>query len=158
VLEQQLEKQTSISVWLRRHLAAYISSGLIMGLLVVAFIANPRLHQALILATTEQPQPVTEMSFTDANNLPSVALPNSPILFGFKLTNHMSRTTTYHYEVVEASAVGATVVKKGEVTVPNNSSATITEVLVLIRPSSDTQILIVLANPSQHIDFWVHSS
>jgi hypothetical protein len=158
VPDQQQEKQTSIIAWIRRHLAAYIASGLIAGLLVVAFMANPRLHQAFVLAMTRQPEPVTELSFTNANNLPSVALPGQPVSFGFRLTNHTSHETTYHYQVIEATGSGATVVKIGQIAIANGASATISEQVVLTHPNTDTQIIVLLTRPAQHIDLWVHTS
>ncbi len=103
--------------WLAVAAICIVAAGL-----VVAF---PRqiAHQ-IALSVTRQPQPFTELYFSNAKSLPRSLSFSRPNVFGFTVVNHEARDTTYSYVVTLASLYGSSTIAQGRVDLRNNKGAT----------------------------------
>lgn len=152
-----LPAEESFGAVLARRMPVYILMGVIVGWAIAVFNPLPSLSRALALGTTEQPQPVTELYFNNYEHLPSQLAPGKLASFSFHIANHMARTVSYNYEVVDQTAAGSKLIRSGTVTLQNSHGTNVVVSFKLATPNQDNEIAVMLQNPPQHIDFWVQA-
>ena len=80
-------------------------------------------HQ-IALAVTRQPEPFTELYFSDPGGLPKLLSVSRPNLFGFTVVNHEGQDTVYSYAVTLANSHGVSTIAQGRIDLRNNVGAT----------------------------------
>lgn len=80
-------------------------------------------HQ-IALAVTRQPEPFTELYFSDPDGLPKSLSLSRPNTFGFTIVNHERHDIVYSYVVTLASRYGTSVIARGPMDVGKNRDAT----------------------------------
>jgi hypothetical protein len=151
-IEQPIEE--SFIAALRRRLKYYVLVGLVIGAVLISYRANPAVRQDVALATTAKPDRVTELYFNNYETLPKQLAPEQKASFSFRITNHMSESATYHYEVMDVSVGTPVLVSAGEVTLSDGQGVNETVHFSLAKANQPSKIVVALQNPSEHIDFW----
>jgi hypothetical protein len=150
----ELTIEETFTATLRRRLLLYVITGLIIGSAVISYKADAGLRKDVALATTVKPDPVTELYFNNYENLPQFVIPGKTLNFSIHITNHMATTVTYHYVVTELAAGLATPVAGGQVRLVDGQGANEAVHITSLKPAKNTEVVISLQYPAQHIDFW----
>jgi hypothetical protein len=130
-------------------------------LVVTSFIVELMVHQHVVdawsQATTRQPQPYTALSFTHTGNLPTYAPAGTTKHIAFRLSNHESTATSYHYRASLSTGSVSTVLEEGELTLADGDSVDKTLTFSLPQPNMDGTIVVQLVDRAEYITFGTKS-
>lgn len=101
------------------------------------------------------PETFTELYFDDNLQLPSQVIPKHLYIFQFTLHNLEGKDMDYPYEVYIQSGQDKKIFDQGTVLVKVNSYNTIQERFATSNILPKSQIVVVLINKNQQIDFWI---
>jgi hypothetical protein len=135
------------------------------GMIVIGTIAGAyyfATHQSQVghqveLATTHQPEPLTELYFADPETLPAT-IPTTPmsLAVAFVIHNLEAKTLTYTYRVSFSDALGQVITSADStVTLQNGQSQTITQIVALPAGQGKREINVQLIGKSQNIHYWL---
>ena len=130
----------------------------IVGIISLTFtlaISTPTGAEALVLATTKQPQPQTQVYFNDSPHLPTTLAASQAATFSFHITNNEAKTLTYRYFVLDHAPSGDTPISAGSVTLTNGQSADEPVHFSLSGPKQTSRMVVELSYPSKSINFTV---
>ena len=114
----------------------------------------PGVRKAFALATTVQPERLTELYFENSSNLPKNIIPHQKYAFAFTIHNLEGRLMTYPYVVSIQTPNLIVIHDKGQVLLKNGEAKSISE---NIGPFENikSQIVVELVNRNQNISFWM---
>lgn len=145
----------------RRPLFSWKSIATVALLVVASFIVELMVHQqvadAWSQATTRQPQPYTALSFTHTGNLPTYAPAGTAKQIAFRLSNHESTATSYHYRAYLSTGSVSTVLDEGVLTLADGDSVDKTLTFSLPQPNMDGTIVVQLVDRTEYITFGTKS-
>lgn len=130
----------------------------LMAVEITALVRIPAVAHAATLATTHQPEPLTELYFNNHEHLPKQLAAGSTTGFSFHITNHEAKAVTYQYRVVSQAATGTITLGSGSVTLNDGQGADKTVQFVAPAANQPAEIEVVLIGRSEHIDFWTVAS
>lgn len=130
-------------------------SAIVALLGVVAFAVclavSPGLRQAMVLATTKQPERYTELFFSDPRTLAKTFSAGSPVTVAFSLRNHEGRPRSYTYSV----AVDGRRVRTGRTPlVADSAEVTESETVRIDTTAGQAEVEVVIPETQQRIHFW----
>jgi hypothetical protein len=111
----------------------------------------------ITLATTHQPEPITELYFADPEVLPA-SIPTAPsqLPVEFVIRNQESKTLDYTYRISFSDASGAAVTTAdGKVSLKDGQSQSITQIIAVPSGQGRGAISVQLLNKSQQIHYWL---
>lgn len=125
---------------------------MIVGL-VTLFITQ---HQAFTLATTRQPERLTELFFADPTHIPTNVTQGQPLNVSFVVHNLESQTMSYPYTITFTDAQGVTTpLGDGTTTLPDSAAQNITKQVTVPVGDGRGEITVQLPTKKQSIHFWV---
>ena len=135
----------------------FARSGLIV--LVIILLASVNAHaiknQLNDWKLLPQPERLTELYFTNPNNLPSTYNLSLNQQFGFTVHNLEYRNTDYTYQVLEQSSDGSQtiILRQGTFWLKQNQYKTTSENLSLSNLSPRVKVIVNLSNVNESIDY-----
>ncbi len=127
----------------------------IMSLLSVGAAAFPTVKHAFVLATTHQPERLTELYFPADQTLPATYTPGKSYIVAFAIHNMEYRTTTYPYKATLQWGNSTQVLKTGSVTLANSQEETIDVPVVAPASGARVEVAVSLTRLNQSIHFWL---
>jgi hypothetical protein len=128
---------------------------LVTAVLAWAWFANPDARRNLVLATSRQPEHITELYFTDHTSLPKTFRPHSEQAFSFTLHNLEGRETSYTYQIhVNSQPYGPLT----QVTLADGETRVITQYVAINDKSTRAEVEVSLVDPPQSIHYWTERS
>jgi hypothetical protein len=125
-------------------------------LCVVLAITNEGFRHQLILATTRQPQRVTELYFAEPTKIPPGAEPGEHVPVNFIIRNLEAVDTDYQYQVTFTSAEGqVTPLAEAKVHLANGQAYQVKETIVIPEGTSRGEVRVQLVDKKQSIHFWL---
>ena len=104
------------------------------------------------MATTHQPETLTELYFTNYQTIPKKAQPGKQYQISFTAVNHEGSQTKYPYRVLLVSDEGIQHVQEGSLTLDNMQAKVTTVPVVFDRPSVTYQVVIQFPSINQKIN------
>ena len=136
-----------------RHWRVFLWSFVVAACLLetVALLRIPSVANAAELATTHQPERITEVYIGNYSELQKTFTTGRPVKFSFVVHNLEGRDENYHYAV----AVNGIQTSTASVSVPNGQTQTINASFA-INDSSTTkaEVEVTLIDQHQSIHFW----
>jgi hypothetical protein len=146
------KRATSILKWFA---ATVVGLTIILG--VYYMTTHPaEVGQEFKLATTKQPEPFTELYFTDPESLPGT-IPQAPseLPISFVIHNQESRAMDYTYRVSFKDAQSSVTLPEGKVALQDGQSQSITQHLSVPQGQGRGEISVQIVNKSQQIHYWL---
>lgn len=133
-----------------------IGTMLLVGMLIFFNSDDAAIHNELeTLYLLPRPERLTELYFDANEKLPTSVAENQPVHFAFTIHNLETSDYQYTYEVlVKAQGVGH-VVDSGNILVKNGQYYSKAEQFSLRESSKEQEVVVVLTNKKQSIDFWL---
>lgn len=105
-----------------------------------------------------EPERLTELYFTQPNNLPAVYTPGMPQALSFTVHNLEYATTAYHYTVEEQDEAGISqqALTSGDFTLRQNEYKTVDLNIYLPDMGPKTQVIVTLTNTQESIRYLVN--
>ncbi len=130
---------------------------LIICVLMTVVLTLPAGRQAVVLATTKQPEPFTELYFSNPNNLPKLITARVAARFSYEVVNHEAQTENYQADVTMVENGRSRSLGNAEFSLADEQS--VTETVVFAAASAHETIELIVALPSQNetIHFWSQS-
>jgi uncharacterized protein DUF1616 len=118
--------------------------------------ANAGFRHELTLATTRQPEPLTELYFAQPANLPRSATAGQQLPVSFVIHNMESHDMTYSYKVTLRTANGdETEATHADVPVSDGQSKIVTDTITIPAFQTMLQVNVTVINKGQSIHFWL---
>lgn len=115
--------------------------------------------QEFTLATTRQPERLTELFFADPSKIPSAVADGQSVLVSFIVHNLEAHDMTYVYKITFTDANGAvTTLVTDSVAIKNTQSHTVSQLVILPVGTGRGEINVQLPDKNQSIHFWVERS
>jgi len=128
---------------------------LIAGIILL-FIYIPSFKKAIILATSVQPETLTELYFEDHLSLPEKVVLSDENGFKFTIHNLEDKDIEYTYSVyIEIDGEKDIIIDSSSILIKNNEFQTITESFALTTPVGRARVIVELINKDQYISFWI---
>ena len=153
-----LSAKSNIAEWVSSH--RLLSAGIAVELVAIIYIfliSNASIANAITLATTHQPERVTELYFTDYQSIPKKVAAGTTNLVSFTVVNHESRPVNYHYEAWITINGQASMLTSGTVSLKDAQNAA---TIVRFQPTvagETYQLAIKLTNVHQEINVRIQS-
>lgn len=108
------------------------------------------------LATSRQPEPLTELYIDSAEELPtSIPKDEQDLPVVFAIHNMESKTVDYTYRVTFSDGQQTVSAPDGTVTLPDGQSQTITQNIKVPAGTARGEVSVQILNKSQRIHFWL---
>lgn len=132
---------------------AWAATVLVVVSFVVFFITN---RQEFTLATTRQPERLTELFFVDPTHIPTSATEGQQLTINFTVHNLEAQPMTYPYTITFTDAQGAvTPLADGSVTLPDTAAQTVAKQIIVPSGNDRGEITVQLPTKKQAIHFWL---
>ncbi|SRR5579884_348352 len=129
---------------------------LLVGMLVIFNSDNAAIHNELeTLYLLPRPERLTELYFDANEKLPKSVVANQPVRFAFTIHNLETSDYQYTYEVLVKSQGTSHVVDSGNILVKNGQYYSQAEQISLKESAKEQEVVVVLTNKKQSIDFWL---
>ena len=136
------------------RLMRLIASGFVLiSALCIYELFPTQVEHAVTLATTRQPEAFTQLYFDHQDKLPLSVKPGTNSYFVFQITNHESKTVTYHYQILQSSTTDSVVIGGGTVTLNDGDFAHKRVNFKLKAPKSSATLTVKLVDQNQQINF-----
>lgn len=145
----------------RRRLASIFVPLLIVVVLVLSIGYHQQIKNQLnAWKLLPQPERLTELYFTDPNNLPSTYVPGQTQTVKFTTHNLEYQTETYQYKILEQSQDGtkSQQLAAGQFTLQQNQYQHIAFPILPVDLGNRVQISVVLPTVNETISYWVGGS
>jgi uncharacterized membrane protein len=150
---------------LAKRFKAAISGRLTRVIVIVALILlfagvavlTPTLGHDMALATTKQPERLTELYFNNHQQLPKQLQAGKPASFSFEIVNHEAQTKTYTYRVVIIENGASREVARQSLTLTDGAATSQQISISTPQPGVRLQTVVELLDMSQRIHFWGQS-
>lgn len=129
------------------------SSFVLISALSIYDLFPIQVDHAIALATTRQPESFTELYFDHQDKLPFSIKSGTNNYFVFQITNHESKTVTYHYQILQSSTTGSVAIGGGTVTLTDGDFAHKRVTFKLKAPKSSATLIVKLVDQNQQINF-----
>lgn len=125
---------------------------ILIGLLAIggAFYTIPSVSRALAQATTRQPEPYTELYFTNPSQLKKTFAPRTSQAIHFTIRNHEGQATSYPYAIY----LDGTQITSGSVRLAPDETLPIIETIRINSTKSRLKLTVTLLNTNQSIHYW----
>jgi uncharacterized membrane protein len=148
-----------VSRRINKHAATYLII-VLLGLLILGIGAwlRPTLSQNVQeWDLSRQPEPLTELYFTEHKSLPKKYAPAEATSLSFTVNNLESKAVTYRYEVVQynAESTAQSVLKTGSFNLSNNTSHTESVLIAYVDAGTRSRVTVHLVDQNQAIHYWV---
>lgn len=110
------------------------------------------LKNSVKLATSRQPERLTELYFTDYQSIVKEATDNKPYTISFTIVNHEVQQTVYPYRVLLVSNGATTTIHEGKLTLEDTKSKDIPFDVTFDKPDTTYQVVIKLLSVNQEIN------
>jgi hypothetical protein len=130
---------------------------LVVASLSIELILHQHVADAWNQATARAPQTYTALSFTHTGTLPTYAPAGTLKHIAFRLSNHESTVTSYHYRAYLSTGSVSTVLEEGVLTLANGDSVDRTLTFSLPQPNMDGTIVVQLVDRAEYITFGTKS-
>ncbi|HSW81073.1 MAG TPA: hypothetical protein VLG40_01635 [Candidatus Saccharimonas sp.] len=135
------------------QLLAWAVAILVVGGAIVISITQ---RQQATLATTRQPERLTELFFADPTHIPSKVVEDQQLTVSFVIHNLEAQNKTYPYKITFTDTHGAvTPLIDGSVTLANTAARTVTKQITVPSGDGRGEISVELPTKQQSIHFWV---
>jgi hypothetical protein len=138
----------------------FAASVVMVGVIVLGYLFathSTQVAHQVELATTRQPEPITELYFADPEALPDT-IPTAPtsLPVAFVIRNLESKALAYTYHVSLSDVSGNVfATADGTITLQDGQSQTITQVLALPAGQGKRTVGVQLIGKSQNIHYWL---
>jgi len=129
----------------------------IISLSYVIMVPNKSIANAITLATTHQPERVTELYFTDYKTIEKQVTVKKQYSIPFTVVNHETRPTTYSYETAAITGTKSTPLSSGTLTLIDGQAGNVTVDFTPTTPGTTYQISIKLISVKQEINVRLKS-
>lgn len=147
-----LDRATNILKWFA---ASVIGIAIIWGIYYVTTHASQVRHE-LTLATTRQPEPLTELYFADAEALPgSLTTGEQDLPVSFVIHNLEAKTVDYTYRVTFSDGTQTVAAPDGSFTLQDGQSQSITQNIKVPAGTARGEVSVQILNKSQKLHFWL---
>lgn len=123
------------------------------GFLIVNHV--PSVKEALLLATTIEPEKLTELYFEDHQSLPNRVILFKENSFKFTIHNLENKDMEYPYEVYIDINGEKQIIDESSVLIKNNEYETITVDYTITIPVQRAKVVVNLIGKNQQIHFWI---
>jgi hypothetical protein len=127
-------------------------------LIVLGFKFHGTIGQAYSLATTHQPEPYSELYFTNPSKLPLYSPAGKLEVLNFVITNHEGSRHNYSYSIEETRQGHSQTYQSTVFSLADGASLTRSVSYILPRSYQSIKITISLDGSSQQINFMSKSS
>lgn len=137
-------------VWALRAAVIFILVTLILG------ISMPAIERQLTAwKLLPEPQSLTELYFTDPNQLPAHYEPNKSLVTKFSIVNHDQPSGSYRYTITESNVelTDTKTVESGSVRILRNNRVNLAKAVVLVEMGSQVYISVAVNNVT--IGYWI---
>ena len=144
--------------WFVMHIRWNITGLLILALILISIISAPAIkHQLNSWKLLPQPERLTELYFTNPNNLPTTYTPGQNQTVSFTVHNLEYRTTTYNYAINEVNQDGSVTqpLISDSFTIDQNQFKQVATAVTPIDMGSRVKISVELKTKNQAIDYLV---
>lgn len=159
----QKSKQAGAGTWQRpadaRRMTSWIICAetlLIIGVGVMGGFG--KVKHALVLATTHQPERLTELYFPPRQPLPHTYTPGGMITVRFVIHNLEYKSMTYPYQITLADNKTSKRVAAGSVHLSDTQDAVITKRIPMPSTSERLAVSVRLPNVHESIHFWMQGA
>lgn len=121
------------------------------------FITSQTFARAWTLATTQQTEGYSALSFVDTGHLPQYSAAGKQQHVSFSLINHEGQPTTYQYIATMTIGSTAQTVAQGNVTLGSNQNFQKTILYTVPKPNQTAHITVRLQNRSEYVSFETKS-
>jgi hypothetical protein len=134
----------------------YTIGFLIILVIAVVLLNQARHTRAFTLATTHQPERLTELYFTHPSSLPTTgkAGQNLPVDFTIHNLEAENMSYTYRIELIDQDGNG-TVLAQRQLSIKNGNAAQISDTVSLPPANGRSQVDIQLIGQPETIHFWL---
>ena len=117
-------------------------------------------HQLNAWKLLPEPEHLTELYFTNPNNLPSTYAPGASQTVRFTAHNIEYRTETYQYKILETNQAGnqSQQLASGQFTLGQNQRKSLTVSITPVNLGTKTQITVALSPVNETISYWTGAS
>lgn len=119
---------------------------------------NPIVKKTLVLATTVQSEPVTELYFENHSQIPENIKRNIPYDVAFTIHNLENQDMHYTYEVFINTNTQKQMIASNAILVKKDTSRTIHERVTFTQFFIQSEVVVNLINKNQQINFWVNGN
>lgn len=124
-----------------------IFAALIIAILASGIESNgPR--STLALATSRQPEKLTELSFNAPTNLPKSLTAGVGATFSFNITNQESAAVTYEPVVTIIENGRSRIIERAKVSLANGQTRNL--LVKFTTPQANTEVQLIVSLPEQH--------
>ena len=154
-----VKKGSRVNKLLKHHsLIKYVGGGLVIVAIVMLATVNAHAikNQLNDWKLLPQPERLTELYFTNPNNLPSTYNLSLTQQFGFTVHNLEYRNTDYSYQVLEQNSDDSQTItlQQGSFWLKQNQFKTVNENINLNNLGSRVKVIVNLSNINESIDYW----
>ncbi|HSE61332.1 MAG TPA: hypothetical protein VLA88_03480 [Candidatus Saccharimonadales bacterium] len=145
-------RATNILKWFA---ASVIGIAVIWGVYYVVTHTS-QAKRELTLATTRQPETLTELYFADAEALPSsLVVTEQELPVSFVIANREAKTMEYTYRVTFSDGKQTVTTPDGSVILQDGQSQAITQSIKVPAGTARGEVSVQIINKSQRIHFWL---
>lgn len=126
---------------------------LILAMLLVG--TYPYYKHELRLATTHQPERLTELYFPDSQSLPSTYMPREKLTVRFAIHNLEYRTTAYPFQIILGTPTRTLTAYHRTVTLKQGQTTIVSAPITVPMSASRLAVNVLLTNKNQAIHFWL---
>ena len=141
----------TINAFMRLHLVPVVLVGVVAGILIVIILISPVAKKVVALATTHQPERLTELYFRNYNAIPKHVTAGTTFSIPFSVVNHEARAMVYHYQIWQNVNGLSTLLSDGTVSLEDGQTGQAEVKFSPVRPGTTYQIAIKLLLVNQEI-------
>jgi hypothetical protein len=123
---------------------------IVIGIVVEVLLLSqtPVIKQAVALATTRQPEAYTELYFAAPSQLPRTIAAGKPTTFSYRITSHLTTTTTFKAYVTIVENGSSRLIKTDSLTLAPGKTGTAN--VTFTTPKSNTRLEVIVDLPARH--------
>ena len=133
----------------------------VIGIAIILGISYVALHPAeagreLAMATTQQPEPYTELYFDNPEELPgTIPTETTALPVVFILRSHEPQATEFIYRVSFKDAQNTTALPDGKLILQPGESKSIAQTITVPAGRTRGEVSVQIVNKSQSLRFWL---
>lgn len=136
---------------------AYWLTALVVVAIVGASFAMPwdSIKHEFTLATTRQPERLTELFFNNPTQIPSSAKAGQVIPMSFTIHNLEAHDQSYHYKATVKSGDAETLLKDAKIDIKDGETKLVPQDFIAPQTKGRAEFVVLLADQNQSIHFWL---